>query len=60
MGDVALNIGVLLLLSMYFLPSIVAYKRKHKNLTAIFFLNLFAGWTFLGWVGSLVWALTKD
>lgn len=60
MSDVALNIGALLLLIMYFLPTIVANKRKHKNVTAIFCLNLFAGWTFLGWVGSLVWALTKD
>lgn len=44
---------------MYFAPSIVASFRKHHNATAIFFLNLLLGWTFLGWVGALIWALTS-
>jgi hypothetical protein len=43
----------------YFLPTIIARNCKHKNLAAIFCLNLFTGWTGLGWVLSLVWALTK-
>ena len=44
----------------YFLPSIVADKRNHNNLSAIMALNLFLGWTFLGWVIALVWALTDN
>ncbi len=45
-------------LLFYFIPSIVG---KHKtNAGAIFVLNLFLGWTFLGWVLALVWACTKD
>jgi hypothetical protein len=47
-------------LFLYFLPSFVAVKRKKKNVGAILALNFFLGWTFIGWVGSLVWALTKD
>ena len=44
---------------LYFLPFLVAFGREHKNTTAIFFLNLLLGWTFVGWVVSLIWALTK-
>lgn len=44
-------------LFLYFLPALVAGKRFHKNINAIFALNLFLGWTVLGWVVSLVWAL---
>ena len=38
----------------YFIPSIIAFNKKHY--AGIFYLNLFLGWTFLGWVGALVWA----
>lgn len=46
-------------IALYFLPSIIAYKRHHKNFTALLALNIFLGWTVLGWVGSLVWSLVK-
>jgi Superinfection immunity protein len=49
---------VLGILFVYFVPSIVATNREHHNTEAIIALNLFLGWTFLGWVISLVWALT--
>ncbi len=42
----------------YFLPTFVAVKRGHHQTTAITVLNLLLGWTFIGWVASLVWALT--
>ncbi|MFQ6703586.1 MAG: superinfection immunity protein, partial [Alphaproteobacteria bacterium] len=34
------SIYVILLVTVYFLPSIVAMCRKHVNFTAIFILNL--------------------
>jgi hypothetical protein len=46
--------------AVYFLPAIVAWKRNHRNTAAIFALNLFLGWTLIGWVAALVWALTND
>lgn len=46
-------------LFLYFLPAFLAAGKK-RNSTAIFWLNLLLGWTFLGWVVALVWALTKD
>lgn len=42
----------------YFLPALVAGARNHHNSGAIFALNLFLGWTFLGWVVALVWGFT--
>jgi hypothetical protein len=53
-----LIVGLGLLLILYFLPTIVASNRRHPNTTAIFVLNLLAGWSFIGWVGALVWAFT--
>ena len=46
-------------LYIYFLPVIVADGRKHKQTQAIGMLNLFLGWTFIGWVVALVWANTS-
>ena len=43
-------------LAVYFIPAIVALERLHHNRGAIFVLNLFLGWTLLGWVAALVWA----
>jgi len=47
------------LVAIYFLPTIVAGVRGHHNRGAIALLNLFLGWTFLGWVAALVWAATN-
>lgn len=51
------SIYVILLIGIYFLPSIVAMCRKHVNFTAIFILNLFLGFTLFGWVFALIWAV---
>ena len=45
-------------IALYFLPAIVG--RKKRNAEAIQILNLFLGWTLVGWVVALVWAYTKD
>lgn len=47
-----------ILFGIYFVPGIVALARQHHNAVAISLLNLFLGWTFLGWVLALVWAAT--
>jgi hypothetical protein len=45
------------MLALYFLPSILA--RQKRQATAVFVLNLLLGWTVLGWIGALVWALVE-
>ena len=44
--------------ALYVLPGFCAYGRRHHNRGAIMVLNLLAGWTFIGWVGAMVWAAT--
>jgi hypothetical protein len=51
--------AILFFVLIYFLPFIVAIARKHLDSTAIFVLNLFLGWTFIGWVIALIWAVKK-
>lgn len=41
---------------VYFLPTINAKSRKHPNVSSIFLLDLFLGWTLIGWVVALVWS----
>lgn len=47
-------------IALYFAPSLIAIAREHKNAMAIMILNVFLGWTFLGWVISLVWSFTNN
>jgi len=49
---------IIIVLFIYFLPSILGWSKA--NAGAIIALNVLLGWTFLGWVIALVWALTKD
>jgi hypothetical protein len=44
-------------LVLYLIPTFVAWWRSHRQLMAIAALNLLLGWTFVGWVAALVWAL---
>ena len=48
----------LILIGMYFLPAIVAWRRHHHQKDAIQLLNLLLGWTVIGWIVALVWAAT--
>ncbi len=46
------------LVLLYFLPAIIA--RDKRDATGIFLLNLFLGWTVIGWVIALIWACTAE
>ena len=41
---------------LYFLPTILAVRRGH-DVTLILLLNLFFGWTVIGWFAMLLWAV---
>lgn len=45
-------------LAIYFLPAIVAANRQ-RAVGGVFVLNLFLGWTLIGWVVALAWACTE-
>lgn len=50
---------VLLIVSLYMLPSIIACVREHKDSLAVFLTNLLFGWTGIGWGISLIWSVKK-
>ncbi len=45
---------------MYFLPSVIGVARGKRNKGSIIVLNLFLGWTIIGWVISLIWAVSHE
>ena len=49
---------IVIALVIYFLPSLIAHKKRNES--AIVVLNLFLGWTIVGWVVALIWSLTND
>jgi Superinfection immunity protein len=55
-GDVAIVFVILAGLFFYWLPSIIARGRHVPNLGSVFVINLFAGWTIVGWVVAIAMA----
>lgn len=49
-------VTLVVLTLIYFLPTLVATNRGHAA-GGILLLNLFFGWTGVGWFAMLLWAL---
>lgn len=47
---------VIFCIVVYFLPAIIAISREHQHRISILLLNLFLGWTAIGWIAALVWS----
>ncbi|MBD0257063.1 MAG: superinfection immunity protein [Cytophagales bacterium] len=58
MGAVAVILIFVLGAMLYFLPTILGWNKR--NVVAIFLLNLLLGWSLIGWIVALIWALAKD
>jgi hypothetical protein len=61
--DMDVLVGLLfwgLVLVLYWLPTAVAAFTKHRNIAGVALVNCFLGWTGIGWVLALVWALWND
>lgn len=50
-------IGIMILLGLYMLPFIIGAIRKVKGITLLFCIDFFLGWTIVGWIIALVWAI---
>ena len=59
LGSLGFGMIIFLLIGLliYFLPFVIALIRKHKDKLGIFVLNLFLGWSVIGWVVALVWSV---
>jgi len=44
----------------YWLPTIVAIVRQAHSALGVFLLNLFLGWTVIGWIVALIWSLAAS
>ena len=51
---------VIMIILVYILPSIIAGARQCKAGWGILVVNLFLGWTFVGWVIALAWAVSGE
>ena len=46
-------------LAIYLIPTIIAFARKVPSSVAIAVLNIFLGWSIIGFIVALVWSLKK-
>lgn len=60
LGVVVGGLLALIVIGIYFFPTTVAEKRNAKNKAGILILNLFFGWTLMGWVAALIWAVVAE
>ncbi|MBF0549551.1 MAG: superinfection immunity protein [Deltaproteobacteria bacterium] len=56
-GIVGLLILGLIALAIYVLPSIIAFLREHPYAFPICAINILLGWSIIGYVAALVWAV---
>ena len=47
----------IILIVGYCLPISIAMLRNHARVGSIMLVNLFLGWSLIGWLVALVWAL---
>lgn len=59
-GQMLVPIAVILACAGYLLPFLIADHKKHPRLPAVFGLNLLLGWTLIGWIAALLWALAPS
>jgi hypothetical protein len=48
---------ILFLVLMYWLPTVIAIVRQTPSAIGIAVFNFFLGWTGIGWLFALIWAL---
>ncbi|MFX4271552.1 superinfection immunity protein [Propionibacteriaceae bacterium Y1685] len=59
-GHIAVAWIFAVLTALYFLPWAIAATRHKENTLTIFLLNLFLGWSGVGWIIALVMSLLSD
>ncbi|MEU1466988.1 superinfection immunity protein [Streptomyces sp. NPDC005761] len=49
-------LGLIVAALVYFVPAVVAFSRGVPNKGSVLVLNLFLGWTLVGWIVALAMA----
>ncbi|SIO54821.1 superinfection immunity protein [Paraburkholderia phenazinium] len=53
-------VAAIVALGLYFLPAILADRRKRHDLLTLALFNACLGWTGFGWLAALYWALQPN
>ena len=53
-------LAILIIIAIYFLPTFVAFQRRYRNRISVFIIDLFLGWTLVGWVVALALSFIND
>ncbi|VVD33239.1 superinfection immunity protein [Paraburkholderia dioscoreae] len=53
-------IAAVLALALYFLPAVLADRRKRHDVLTLALFNACLGWTVFGWLLALYWALQPN
>lgn len=48
---------LILIIGLYFLPLIIAWQGKAPNVGSVAVVNIFLGWTFIGWIVAMAMAM---
>jgi hypothetical protein len=60
-GNVIVQVvGAVVALALYFLPAILADRRKRHDLLTLALFNACVGWTGFGWLLALYWSLQPN
>lgn len=59
-GHVDAILILLVALGIYCTPSLIAIARSHRQTSPILIVNIFLGWTLIGWVLTLAWAFSAQ
>lgn len=52
-------LAAVILFAGYMVPFWIALARGHSNTSGVFAVNFLFGWTTIGWLVALIWALEK-
>lgn len=57
--DVIISLMILgIILAAYLAPTLVAFQRQTSNRWSVGVINVFFGWTFIGWVIALAMSVS--
>lgn len=51
---------ILIVTFIYFVPALKAYENEKRNKASVLVINIFLGWTLIGWIIALAMAVGKD
>jgi hypothetical protein len=60
MTEILIGIAIVLGTGFYFIPAIISLVRNNKKTTEAIIINIFLGWTVIGWIIALIMAISGE